>query len=316
MADRCTVTPAELAAQLAGRMKGLACALTRDDPTFTKQDTLRFRGKGSLVVHVGGARRGTWYDHEAGEGGDALALVAHLQGVPMREAYRWALAWLGLVGGGGRPAEPHRPVAPPQPQRVPAETADLARRIWREAVPAAGTLAEAYLASRGLALPADAPLRFHPACPRGAERLPAMVAAMTDPETGAPCGVHRTFLRLDGAWKAEGQAKMMAGRAGVIRLVPDEDVTLGLGIAEGIETALAVMQRTGWRPVWAASSAGAIRRFPVLPGIEALTIFADTGEAGIGAANACAAQWIAAGREARILAPPHDDWDDATREAA
>ena len=183
-------------------------------------------------------------------------------------------------------------------------------------MPAVGTPAEAYLASRGLVLPSDAPLRFHPSCPRGPERLPALVALMTDPATAEPCGVHRTFLRGDGNGKAEGQAKMMAGNAGVIRLVPDEDVTLGLGIAEGIETALAVMQRTGWRPVWAATSAGAMRRFPVLPGIEALTIFADTGEAGIGAATECAERWTAAEREARILAPPRDDWDDVTRGAA
>ncbi len=87
-------------------------------------------------------------------------------------------------------------------------------------------------------------------------------------------------------------------------------MTTGLGIAEGIETALAVMQRAGWAPVWAATSAGAIRRFPVLPGIEALTVFADMDGAGLNAARDCCRTWAAAGWEARLLAPPAGDWDD------
>jgi hypothetical protein len=106
----------------------------------------------------------------------------------------------------------------------------------------------------------------------------------------------------------------MLGHAGVVRLVPDAEVTLGLGLAEGVETGLAVMQGFGWRPVWAAGSAGAIKDFPVLRGIEALTVFADAddGGAGMAAARACAARWAAAGRDARIAAAPRDrDFNDA-----
>jgi hypothetical protein len=171
--------------------------------------------------------------------------------------------------------------------------------------------------ARSLALPPDAPLRFHPMTWRDRRygpAGPAMVALMTDPVTCSPCGVHVTYLRPDGAGKADGdRPKIMLGSAGIIRLVPDEEVTLGLGLAEGIETALAVMQRAGWRPVWAAGSAGGIGRFPVLPGIERLTVFADTGGAGIEAARTCCRRWAEAGREA-VLKPPCDgDWDDVTR---
>jgi hypothetical protein len=125
--------------------------------------------------------------------------------------------------------------------------------------------------------------------------------------------VHRTFLARDGSGKAPGKAKMMAGRAGIVRLVPDEGVTLGLGIGEGIETCLAVMQRFGWRPVWACGSAGAIARFPVLPGL-ALTIFADAGEAGADAAQQCAERWTAAGREVAIWTAPEDDFNTIAKE--
>ena len=177
-----------------------------------------------------------------------------------------------------------------------------------------GTLAETYLRSRGLAWPERAPLRFHPACPRGKERLPAMVALMTDPVTAEPCGAHRTYIRPDGSGKADGTAKMMIGRAGIVRLVPDDEVTLGLGICEGIETSLAIIQRARWSPVWACGSAGAIAKFPVLAGIETLTIFPDLDDkgAGINAARQCAERWQADGKAVAIAKPPHGrDWHDA-----
>lgn len=316
---------ASVNALLAERMGDLARELVGDDPTDRRRDEWRFRRKGSLSVMIGGPKRGMWHDFEAGHGGDPLGLVAHLRRVPMREALRWALGWLGelpthVVRQGAR-----RPVAPSYARAEASDavnlrgqwSVNLGRTLWREAVPPAGTLVETYLASRGLTLPEDAPLRFTACAWRNASYGPpgpAMVALMTLPETGEPCGAHVTYLRPNGGGKAGGKReKIMLGAAGVIRLVPDTEVTLGLGLAEGIETALAIMQRTGWWPVWAASSAGAIARFPVLPGIECLTIFADTDASGTGtnAARECARRWASAGREARIVAPPAGDWHDA-----
>lgn len=195
------------------------------------------------------------------------------------------------------------------------ERARIARgmRIWRDALPIARTPAETYLAGRGVSYTGEA-LRFHPSCPFRKERHPAMVALMTDAITGEPCGVHRTALLPDGAGKAT-PGKMMLGRAGgaVVRLSADEDVTTGLAIAEGIETALAAP----FRPIWACLSAGTMAAFPVLAGIEALTIFADHDKAGIEAANACGERWHAAEREVTILAPPKAGADFADmREAA
>ncbi len=291
--------------------------LARDlagEPSHRSREAVRFRGKGSLAVMIGGPKRGAWHDHEAGCGGDPLGLVAHLRRMPMREARAWALAWLGETPHHRSPASSARPVAPPKTTREAsgAHTADLARRVWQGGQPPAGTLVQTYLAARGLMLPEDAPLRFHPVCPRGAERWPAMLALMTDPATGEACGLHRTFLARDGSGKAPGEPKKaMLGNAGVVRLVPDVEVTTGLGLAEGVETTLAVMQRGGWRPVWAATSAGAIRRFPVLAGIEALTVFADADGPGMDAARECCRRWAEACSEARILVPPAGDWNDA-----
>ncbi|MFN7307719.1 MAG: toprim domain-containing protein, partial [Acetobacteraceae bacterium] len=189
-----------------------------------------------------------------------------------------------------------------------------------EAMPPQGTPAEAYLHSRGLALEPGLPIRFHPRAWRNKENgppCPAMISLMTCPDTGEASGAHVTYLKPDGTGKAEGgRAKIMLGAAGIIRLSPDDEISLGLGLAEGIETGLAIMQHFGWRPIWSAASAGGIGRFPVLRGIEALTIFADQDAPGIEAARQCARRWQEAGREARILAPPMGDFDDLAKAVA
>jgi hypothetical protein len=84
-----------------------------------------------------------------------------------------------------------------------------------------------------------------------------------------------------------------------IKFDDDAEVTYGLGVAEGPETALAV-RASGWRPVWALGSADAIKAFAALNGIEALTVFADHDKSGTGrkAARECVNRWHAAGREA------------------
>ena len=114
---------------------------------------------------------------------------------------------------------------------------------------------------------------------------------------------------------------MMAGAAGVIRLSADDEVEIGLGLTEGIETGLALLTLAGWRPIWAAASAGAMAKFPVLVGIESLTLFCDRDDkgAGLDAARECAARWRDAKRETRIELPPAgNDWLGAltSREAA
>jgi phage/plasmid primase-like uncharacterized protein len=141
---------------------------------------------------------------------------------------------------------------------------------------------------------------------------------MTRATTNEFCGIHRTFLLPDGSGKAgpKGREKMILADWGVIRLIPDEDMTIGLGICEGIETGLSIIQAANWRPVWACGSAAGIAEFPVIRGIESLTIFADNDTAGINAANKCAARWAADGREVRIIPPRDGDWNDVVRAVA
>ncbi len=307
----------DVAELLADRMEELVQELA-GEPTNRGREEWRFRRKGSLAVCVAGPKCGSWFDHEAGEGGDALGLVAHLHGVAMGAAFHWALDWLGLPAASmPRPAPLVRQRPAPAPRTNSAsDTLDLARALWREAQPA-GEVVTAYLSSRGLRPEPAAPIRFHPMAwrsPAYGPRGPAMLALMTSAATAEPCGLHVTYLRPDGSGKAEGERpKIMLGRAGVIRLSPQSTVADRLGIAEGIETGLSVMQGFGWRPVWAAGSAGSIRSFPVLPDLS-LTIFADTGEAGATAAEECASRWSRAGQPAAIYTPPRGDFNDVLRE--
>ena len=78
-------------------------------------------------------------------------------------------------------------------------------------------------------------------------------------------------------------------RGAAIKLDGDAEVAAGLHIGEGLETCMAA-RALGFKPVWAVGSAGAIRTFPVLPGIEALSILRETDDNGANerAAQACA----------------------------
>jgi hypothetical protein len=152
--------------------------------------------------------------------------------------------------------------------------------------------------------------------------FPIMVARVTDIITAAPISLHFTRLAPDGSGKAtvEKPKLLMTGhrkQGGCIRLVDDAEVGQGLGLSEGIETGLAVMA-AGWAPAWAAIDAGNLGAFPVLAGIESLTIFADHDKAGLQAGEMCRARWRAARREARIVNPRTlgADWADLEEVAA
>jgi putative DNA primase/helicase len=191
-----------------------------------------------------------------------------------------------------RPRPPLRSIprpTPPRPIARPDDAAariEAARRIWRASHDPRATLAEKYLNGRGLDLEEDLcgrVLRFHPRCPFGPDgsAVPALIVAFrplrdTDDDK-PPQAIHRIGLTSDGRKIEKRMLGPIAGCA--IKLDADEMVELGLGICEGIETGLAV-RATGWRPVWVLGSAGVIATFPVLAGIEALTIFADADPAG------------------------------------
>ena len=228
-----------------------------------------------------------------------------------------------------RPARPPLPPAAPrvvEPERPMFDTlSDYGRKVWGECVPLASTIGAAYLAARRCALPPeDGALRFHPARkhPLGDYTGPALVALVTDSITREPLSLHTTFICADGTKPAAlpGPARLMLGRhrkaGGVIRLWPDEAVTMGLGVGEGVETCLSLAH--AFRPVWSLIDAGNLRAFPVLAGVESLVIAQDNDPAGRAAAAECAARWVAAGCTVSIVSAAQDgaDLNDITKKDA
>lgn len=198
-----------------------------------------------------------------------------------------------------------------------------AKRILVESMPPTPeTPTGLYLVRRGIDPPWPDCIRHHPRLKHtdAAGRVsfhPAMVCPIRDIRTDALVGVHRTWLAPDGMKADVDKPKKVLGKlfGGAIKLTPDEDVEIGLGVAEGIETGLSVLAE-GWSPVWALMTAGNLAALPVLPGIEALTIFGDNDDhksgAGERTARDCAARWRDEGREATIFVPQAAgvDWND------
>jgi putative DNA primase/helicase len=91
------------------------------------------------------------------------------------------------------------------------------------------------------------------------------------------------------------------------------DNKLTLGVAEGIETALASRLGSGI-PTWSCMSANGMKSFIWSTGLESLVIFADHDKHGVGqtAAWELAARAAAAGLEVRVLVPETvgADWLD------
>lgn len=202
-----------------------------------------------------------------------------------------------------------------------ADKAEKAQRIVARGRPARGTIVEKYLAGRGLALPEpgylfdEHALLFVPDVYHwpSEQRLPAMVAPITNIMTREVQAVHLTFLAPGGAGKAAvDRPRLYQGpkAGGVVRLTPDAEVTNGLAIGEGIETCLVALLCS--YPTWACLDAGNVGDMPVLEGVETLNVLADHDPAGLAAAERVAARWRGSGREVRRLTPPTagTDWND------
>jgi hypothetical protein len=313
------LTPAEISRWLADRIESLAGELLpgghREGHEW-RAGNVRGEPGSSLGVHLHGAKAGVWCDFATGERGDALDLVRTCLGLGMGDALAWARRWLGIEDGAAE--LPHR-LASPRQSIDPPDDPGSWRYPWWTARPIAATLAEIYLANRGLVFadPTGRVLRFAARrmrrSPTGEFELqPALLARLSDVRTGEACGIINIFLRPDGRDRLrDRKAKTVTGRAGgaAVMLSAFDEPTLGLTLCEGAETGIAIHQ-SELRPVWACGPAGNLGAFPVLGGIEALTIAADRGAPGMDAAAKLAARWCAAGRKARIIAPPVGDWAD------
>lgn len=255
------------------------------------------------------------------KGGDVLAYHEQAYGLGFVRAAKELGAWRD--DDGKEPTASREPMKAPERQPEPAtrETlSDYGRELWDACRPVHGP-ASGYLRSRRCVLPPeDGHLRCHSALKHAPSGYtgPALVGLVTDAVTREPISLHRTWIQADGRKADVEPPRLVLGghrkRGGVIRLWPDETVTYGLAVAEGIETALSLAH--AYVPAWACVDAGNLGALPVLPGIETLLIGADNDPAGIKGANECAARWTRAGAEVRITRQAANDVNDALLEAA
>jgi putative DNA primase/helicase len=269
---------------------------------------LRWGRKGSFALNVQAEKAGLWFDHENGLGGDVINFLERQLGYSAGEAINYALQYLGPSFG----------VDSPKSRFTKSDEADDAIRIaqaleiWSGVRPLRGSLAERYLAGRGIRVPDESleVLGFHPNCPFRGRRAPALVALIQDITTAEPVGVHRRELTRD-ATAAAPPMSLGPKSDGVVRLSPA--VSTELAIGEGIETCLAGMM-LGAGPTWSVLDAGAITKFPVLADVQRLTILVDNDESGTGqrAAATCRNRWAGAGKRVRLAMPdtPGQDFND------
>jgi phage/plasmid primase-like uncharacterized protein len=259
-----------------------------------------------------------WNCRGCGKGGDVIDLVQHIDGCDFNAACTT------LIGERKRCTPQPKTVSKarkspvnqltPEPATVTGRDSgedeqrklEQADAIWRATQPL-GPEAIDYFGRRGIDIdmvPRRGGLRFHPRCPWQGDTVACIVGRFT----GA------IDCKLRGIWRRPlngMKPKALGPMAGcVIRLWPDAAVEYGLVLGEGVETTLAAAtlirhRGTLLQPAWAACSAGNMESFPMLSGIDALTLLVDNDATGTGqkVAAECAARWSAAGREVTRLTP-------------
>lgn len=335
----------------------IACSLL-GKPSIRSGHNIRFGRKDGLSVSISGTSAGLWNDFSEGTGGDIIALVQHVMACSFSEAVAYCAGVSGVYMQGDTPkidaAAYSERLKEREAKRNRQDTEALdklqtqlerAAKFWNLCGPLKNSAGEAYLRSRlsGEAIP-DGVFesdnvrwvdgnKAYIANLLGCEyvRIPegtsgAIVSKMTDPLEGHGTGLHLTFL--DSHDKKIGRSYY--GKKGILKLFDPEkygETITGLGIGEGIESALSASIRYSFAPMWAMLDAGAMKAFPVLPYIDSLTIFADNDPikainspagAGQAAAIECGQRWTDAGREAVMFQPKDigEDFNDVQERGA
>lgn len=294
-----------------GKWKGILMALDVPDSFLT--------GKHGPCPLCGGTDRFRW-DNLDGRGtyfcgqcgpGDGMNLARAFTGKPFAEVASHIDSILGNV----------KPDAPSRYVSTKGDNQSVLRALYQQSQPVQpGDLVDRYLASRNL------DEIIYPKALRYVENLrdgeggihPCMIAMVGRYGQPKYDTIHRTFLKMDGAGKADipSPRKLMPGSVpeGASVMLSDWTESGPLGIAEGIETAMAASAIFNM-PVWAAISSTMMTKWLPPPGCDEIVIFGDNDNKFGGQAAAYQlAQRLSLKNfpVSKVLIPdtPGDDWAD------
>jgi putative DNA primase/helicase len=200
------------------------------------------------------------------------------------------------------------------------------KALWNETVCIElGDPVALYLRRRGIdTWPLPDCLRHHRALPYWHEgkclgKFAAMVAPLTAPD-GRIVALHRSFLTADGSKASVPSPKKLTPAAGPLvgACIPLHKPARGvIGIAEGIETALAAWCASGI-PTVAAYCAGNLAAWRWPAGVQRIAVFADNDKAGREAAEHLRARALGARLRCEVHTPSTEgnDWADVWAQRA
>jgi hypothetical protein len=266
------------------------------------------RKQGSCVIALKGEHAGDWHDFDGNQGGGPLSTIEEGTGRTGRDLLSYAADLVGWSSGAPARQEPSARA------RKDRDTTREIAFILSGTRPLAGTHAADYLAARGFECPASPDLLFHDdlAHWQAKRGFPGMIAIVRD-AAGEMVAIHRTYLDPAKPAKADvspARKTLGAVGGGAVRLAAPRDGLIGL--AEGIETALAVTTACPHLPVWATLSTTGMEGIVLPPDIMRVVLLADHDDAGRRAAEAVAAKLAMEGRRVFIALPPRagDDFND------
>lgn len=253
--------------------------------------------------------KGSWICAQCGAG-DGIKLLMLKNGWDFRETVRRVEQLVGSVV----------PVKA-KPEQTDEEKRAAMNELWRSAkLVKPDDVVDLYLKARGVGWSA------YPDCLRTSGRCryqddvvsfhPAMVAMVHGPD-GKPATLHRTFLTADGR-KAPVAAprRLMPGnlpKGSAVRLSAPAPL---LGVAEGIETAMAATKLFGV-PCWAAINSTMMEGWQPPEGTQEVIVFGDNDVKFGGHASAYALAHRLAVRDLKVRVEIPDetglDWNDAVR---
>ena len=191
-----------------------------------------------------------------------------------------------------------------------ASERDYFRQLWRGSSPLTPTDPAWLYLSRRCGDPSGrvSELRFHPALthPNVDGTFPALLAPMGW-NGSKHTGIHRTYLTQDGRKADIDPPRAGFGTKGPIRLGP---VAEHMGIAEGIETALAASSLFGI-PVWSSVDAHGLETWTPPEGAKSILILGDNDRSftGQAAAYALAKRLRRLKYEVEVAIPEVPSWD-------